>query len=141
MQCQHCRKEIGYGEPIYRLQLWDGHPWVPLIHATVIRHFCADCSTCEPWIQGCKWHSSRPCHSCGRPVFHGARRGVPRHVSCSPECRRAVYAARAREQRRKGERPCQTCGKPFQPKRTDALTCSDACRQRAYRQRQHAEAA
>ena len=30
---------------------------------------------------------------------------------------------------------CQTCGKPFASRRANARTCSQACRQRAYRQR------
>jgi uncharacterized OB-fold protein len=31
-------------------------------------------------------------------------------------------------------RPCKGCGKTFTPKRSDAVYCSNACRQRAYRQ-------
>lgn len=30
---------------------------------------------------------------------------------------------------------CAQCGKPYRPQRSDALTCSNACRQRAYRVR------
>lgn len=32
-------------------------------------------------------------------------------------------------------RRCETCGKPFQPKRTDQVFCSDSCRVSAYRKR------
>ena len=32
-------------------------------------------------------------------------------------------------------RLCQQCGKPYQPQRSDSKVCSDACRQRAYRDR------
>lgn len=32
-------------------------------------------------------------------------------------------------------RRCETCGKPFQPKRTDQVFCSDTCRVSAYRKR------
>ena len=42
------------------------------------------------------------------------------------------------KQRRLAEPPriqiCRGCGKAFSPKRSDALYCSNACRQRAYRQ-------
>jgi len=31
------------------------------------------------------------------------------------------------------DRICQTCGKPFTPKRSDAKFCCNACRQKAYR--------
>jgi hypothetical protein len=31
-------------------------------------------------------------------------------------------------------RPYKGCGKTFTPKRSDAVYCSNACRQRAYRQ-------
>lgn len=31
------------------------------------------------------------------------------------------------------DRICQTCGKPFTPKRSDAKYCCNACRQKAYR--------
>jgi hypothetical protein len=64
---------------------------------------------------------------------------MPAIVACGEKCRMAIYAAKGR--RKPIERLCQTCGQPFVPKRADALTCSPACRQRAYRQRQHAEAA
>jgi hypothetical protein len=30
---------------------------------------------------------------------------------------------------------CEQCGKPYAPHRSDSRTCSDACRQRAYRER------
>ena len=45
-------------------------------------------------------------------------RGLP-----DPEIRNAHPSAR-----------CPTCNRPFQPPRKDAKFCSDACRQRAYRQ-------
>jgi hypothetical protein len=32
-------------------------------------------------------------------------------------------------------RQCAQCGKPYRPQRSDSKVCSDACRQRAYRER------
>jgi hypothetical protein len=61
------------------------------------------------------------------------RRRVPWFVVCGADCRRAVYAARTR--RRNPDYRCQSCGALFSPKRTDALFCSPACRQRDYRGR------
>jgi hypothetical protein len=43
---------------------------------------------------------------------------------------RRIDAASARE-----TRSCESCGQTFEPARTDALFCSAACRQRAYRRR------
>ena len=43
---------------------------------------------------------------------------------------RRIDAASARATRR-----CENCGQTFAPARTDALFCSAACRQRAYRRR------
>ncbi len=43
---------------------------------------------------------------------------------------RRIDAASARE-----TRSCESCGQAFEPARTDALFCSAACRQRAYRRR------
>jgi hypothetical protein len=43
---------------------------------------------------------------------------------------RRIDAASARE-----TRSCESCGQTFEPARTDALFCSAACRQRAYRSR------
>jgi hypothetical protein len=43
---------------------------------------------------------------------------------------RRIDAASARE-----TRSCESCGQIFEPARTDALFCSAACRQRAYRRR------
>ena len=39
---------------------------------------------------------------------------------------------RRREARQ--DRICKCCGKAFTPKRSDAVYCSNACRQKAYRQ-------
>jgi hypothetical protein len=43
---------------------------------------------------------------------------------------RRIDQASAREMR-----TCESCGQTFEPARTDALFCSAACRQRAYRRR------
>ena len=139
MQCQHCRREITEGEAVYRLSLFCGHPWaMQAAHwDMVVRYVCGTC--CDPtkvsWLQGREWRLPMSCKGCGRSIIHDTVRKVPKHVVCGPECRMAVYARHARERRKKRERPCQNCGKPFVPKRADALTCSSPCRQRAYRLR------
>ena len=91
-----------------------------------------------------RWHPAQACEHCGRPVIFHAVRRIPLHAVCGDACRYAVKLAQARARYARRERPrpqvvCMTCGRPFQPKRANATTCSSTCRQRAYR-RQHAEA-
>ena len=40
-----------------------------------------------------------------------------------------------RRRRARGELTCACCGKTFDPVRADARFCSNACRQKSYRQR------
>jgi hypothetical protein len=90
-----------------------------------------------------RWHPMQSCERCGRPVIFDASRRIPPHTVCRDACRYAVKLAqaRARHARRRQPVSCAACGKPFQPKRADALTCSHACRQQAYLERRHRQAA
>ena len=89
-----------------------------------------------------------PCGGCGRHVWlrasragirHGFYQSRRRYAYCSERCKQAVYAAegKAKRTRRRAARKsqCVACGKEFSLGRSDARTCSSACRQRAYRQR------
>jgi hypothetical protein len=152
MRCEHCQREIPESGPVYRLSLSPGHPWATksgLIEGKMhwewdqlVQSVCDSCRQdrdVELWRRD--WRPAEPCRNCGRPVSHDTARKVPKHVVCSPDCRRAVYAALARARRSLPQAICQTCGKLFPPSRIDARFCSSPCRQRAYRQRQHAKAA
>jgi hypothetical protein len=55
--------------------------------------------------------------------------------ACSENCRRAHYAAVRRAKRKPPARNCEVCEEQFEPKRSDARYCSNACRQDAYRTR------
>ena len=76
----------------------------------------------------------KPCEGCGRKVV-GSR-------FCNFRCRAHYYnapaAARRKAQRLEARQDmvCVQCGKTFTPRRSDAKTCSAACKQKAYRQRQ-----
>lgn len=86
------------------------------------------------------------CPGCKRAVYLIAdelsenRNCRPPAFFCSNRCRNRVYGARFR---RRHSRPktvhalaaCRVCGCNFEPKRSDAKTCSPACRQKAYRER------
>jgi hypothetical protein len=58
-------------------------------------------------------------------------------IYCSGVCReQARYAAaRAKRADLRGTRICDNCDETFEPRRSDAKFCSDACKQRAYRKR------
>lgn len=105
---------------------------------------CASCVS-ESWKQACTWKLS--CEGCGRTVFrvwnekydfrlsdgHGSY--LPRQVAtCSWRCAQTLY--RRRHRKPKASPDCQGCGGALDA-RSDALYCAPACRQRAYRQRQH----
>jgi predicted nucleic acid-binding Zn ribbon protein len=71
-----------------------------------------------------------------------------RYFVCSDQCRIAIYNANARgklnergQRRPVPKRPCVICGELFTPKRSDAIYCSDACKQRGYRRKQTQRAA
>jgi hypothetical protein len=85
------------------------------------------------------WHEE-PCGGCDRPLYVGVhrRRGV--HFYCSEVCRHEGRRKREREARAVSSEvhhpTCTVCGQTFTAARSDAKTCSNACRQKAYRDRQ-----
>jgi predicted nucleic acid-binding Zn ribbon protein len=62
---------------------------------------------------------------------------------CCDDCRRSMLNARARARRRVRHQQidCAVCGEPFTPKRNDAVTCSNRCRQKLHRQRHSSQTA
>jgi hypothetical protein len=133
MQCELCRKPLAEGETIYRLSLAYCHGFIEI---GAVAHACARCISARPFKRR-QWCDSNPCDHCARPVIYDRYREVPLRVICGPECRQAVRnaQARARRARRRAEGRCQSCGKVFLLKRTDACFCSAACRQRSYKRR------
>jgi hypothetical protein len=99
----------------------------------------------------------RTCATCTRPVVvkksgHDARRvAVPvpdkpgwyqATAFCCERCRWAFYnTKRSERSARAREKVCEVCGEQFTATRRDAKTCSPACKQKAYRQRQKQGAA
>jgi hypothetical protein len=61
------------------------------------------------------------------------RRAIWDVHTCSNACRRK--RANALRKVEHETRPCAVCGEHFEPKRADAVTCSNRCRQKAHRQR------
>ena len=133
MHCDLCRKPVPDGATIWRVSV--GYSQLPAVQSW--------CEACAAAFTKKRWHPEQPCRHCGRPIIFDAGRRIPLHATCNDACRYAIRLAqaRARRVRRRQQVSCAVCGKPFLPKRAGALTCSPACRQQAYRQRQHTEAA
>jgi len=82
---------------------------------------------------------SAECHGCGRPlavVTESEYRTPYRKIAyCSEACRDDRRERAKRERAALDRKVCEACGEPFEPTRSDAKTCSPACRQRLYRLR------
>jgi hypothetical protein len=119
--CTACERVLDDVEPV-----WVGFRRSPLFHWWVTTA-CRKCAK-QFWPE---WLSEKPkalkCCGCRRPVFHDNR--VTRSVvSCSDSCRlRRVPVKHARVK-------CQTCGKRFVQKRTDARFCTSKCRVYGWRE-------
>lgn len=56
--------------------------------------------------------------------------------NCSQRCQNDAYLKRRKQRKAlEKEKICSICGKQFTAKKRDAMYCSDACKQKAYRQR------
>jgi hypothetical protein len=141
-KCFKCERIMQDGEPIWRIRV--GRPgfsilgWPKIKYS--IEHFCRDCGSQAKYA-----HSQVACEFCKRPMHDAVVRScgvLLRHYYCSRGCEisgtnaRANAAARAcRAEARGPSRECVVCGEVFETKRADAMFCSGACRQKAYRRR------
>ena len=120
---------------------------VPDGHTSVAVPVCLDCTLSDDIEQ--RTQGLRRCKGCGRvmrhfPSAYGGPR-FPRVCSCH-----APHNLRAREldHVRNGYAAaraagafteiCDGCGERFVPKRSDARTCGNRCRQRVFRERRRA---
>jgi hypothetical protein len=130
-QCAKCGCALTPEEPVWRVNLYLGRSFLGGRRYSV----APICERCKS-----KWTPFRPpqpCLNCGRPVHQGDDFRLRIWTVCCDACGHAARAAIARRRRSKarGTRRCALCGETFEPKRTDALFCSPACRQRTYRMR------
>ena len=128
--CGLCGRALALGEPVWRPRIGLGYSGSGAWHWQIIP-VCAECTP----IEG---EPSRPCEGCGRPVHDEWRLPPRKYVLCCEACSPKAQAARARATRAKSRegKTCPLCEKSFVPSRIDALFCSVACKQRAYRARQ-----
>jgi hypothetical protein len=92
------------------------------------------------------WLDRHPCLGCHHELAWRAQcnatlvitreQRLPRPTCCGSRCERAAAKAqRVAAHAARREKQCSPCGGTFTGTRTDAVYCSPACRQRAYRQR------
>jgi hypothetical protein len=152
--CGDCGRALAPDDPV-----WTG--WTTAAGA---RWSHPVCSACQPryvaMAMKIYWYRPTPCEWCGRAVaflvpparvralvpgwYERGRVGgvidvAPRHrrAFCSSYCRsREASSQRVRARLRAQQRLCEVCGASFVGTRADARSCSPACRQKAYRQRQ-----
>jgi hypothetical protein len=105
-------------------------------------HRCPACFTaCEWSSKGPKEIAFRLCVRCERPFTQRLRWrwGRGRAHFCSTACATSYHAQRRKAARARAREGCwcAECQASFEPSRSDGRYCSPACRQRAYRRRQH----
>jgi hypothetical protein len=148
MKCPVCQIELELSAPIYFAHQSSFHPWLD-----GKSRWLRVCETCSlvPVNQGSMtyplqaysdWRDPLPCEHCGRPIITCVGDRMPLHLRCSAECDAAAKTAAAppKPERWVEQRACQ-CGRLFTPKRSDAIHCSTACKQRAYRRAHHRDGA
>jgi predicted nucleic acid-binding Zn ribbon protein len=143
--CGECERDILPHEPVYRQGYCVDPEPKECRHgfANYVVTCCAGCAVADHagWHGRHYWLPPEPCAGCGRQVFNiNNRRQYQRTLTtCCPRCySRAARLALSRKAEPSRHKTCPVCGQAFQATRTDARTCSSACKQKAYRQRKHA---
>jgi predicted nucleic acid-binding Zn ribbon protein len=76
------------------------------------------------------------CAHCERSMVSPLKPSELRRTFCSDPCLRAYHNQLRKEKRaEEREKVCEVCGKKFTATRPDTKTCSEVCKQKAYRQR------
>jgi hypothetical protein len=141
--CSCCARLFEDGDVVYRKR---GRPgWNP--GSQPLQAFCSACV--GEWHPSWLEHARKPVPcpgSCGVHVSHwyrdrysftnGEGAWTPSIAACSSYCAEKARAARRRVEHE--PRTCKWCGQPFVPKRSDAKTCKDACRQAVSRSKRAA---
>lgn len=115
-QCYECGRELGEREPAVRTFLDAGddpEDWVHVIYC--IEH-------APPDLQDRECFEETACQNCGRAVFFDTVLSIAYPPVCCDACEADEFV-------------CFMCGDPLQASRSDAIYCSNACRQAAYRMR------
>jgi hypothetical protein len=140
--CFGCDRPLRPKEPVWLVAVDTGRGWRGRTWYETTPH----CQACyRAWYSESPWRKKltpredgSKCPTCGRTVIAGRerrKRAGKRGLFCCARCRWACHNAR-RSGPAAREKTCAVCGVAFTAPRNDAVTCSPACRQKAYRQRQ-----
>ncbi len=130
--CEKCGKSIAPDEMLARRRVSVGRMggW-----GHQIRTYCLACAGVnDPWAERVV-HLRQYCWVCRRKFLQVESFTGFCHTCCNA-CARKIHGRNRRERlARRRTRECEVCGETFTPPRSDAKTCSPACRQKAYRRR------
>jgi hypothetical protein len=152
LACHVCQAAIGGGAVVYYRRLRTSAAYrslTPVVYRALPARRRRPTLRFVPVCEGCKanehFKPPAPCPWCRRRVawqdipwtIYGELRRTRHSPCCSAVCvrRRAKQAFQDRTRRK--ARPAQVCNRSMR-RRTDAATCSDACRQAASRRRRQA---
>lgn len=145
--CGKCGRDLTPGETAFMACVWSGY--LPLTGG-YSRQYGPVCGGCAPPRMKGEGRYYRPeldrceqghCETCGRPVVWYSSRWdyYRRHVFCSERCQWTHYNGLRNERNaRARKKACKVWGEWFTAARRDAKTFSQACKQKAYRQRRGA---
>jgi hypothetical protein len=142
--CERCYPSGGRRDYTGGDRMWLGKWWCPDAGDDHPDKYCLDCLP-RNWIEG-------RCEGCDRKVMfhpHGNQRrsrpwladpgwspeGWHHTTFCSTRCRSLVNRMEAADRRAEDPSLCEVCDEVIEGRRSDALHCSDACKQKAYRER------
>jgi hypothetical protein len=138
--CAACGKRLRKGEPLVAHQLHGrGLNWAFLCLRCDRKRdlpYRSNLRTEFWYVHDLKRLALHACPTCARPMYFS--RHIDRPVPCSYQCSYRHKIAKQLEHRRvqPNEKICARCQKSFVPKRDDAVTCSNRCRQALHRHRE-----
>lgn len=130
-RCFHCSADLRE-QTVWRVRVGLGRTWGSVQHAMVVL-----CEPCGAYRYHRSWGCEpQQCGTCARLVVETEWRSR-RGIYCCERCRYIGGLEQAKEKRKaaRSGRDCQGCGEAFEPVRADGRYCSNACRQRSYRER------
>jgi len=139
--CGCCGREMLAREPAYfGAKVYVGLR--PLVRRRQIWEVCYArtvlCGSCAPeWLYPERDNVvTQLCAYCERPMVSRLELSALENAFCCNACQRTYKAQLRREQRAEARKKiCEVCGEEFTATRRDAKTCSDRCKQKAYRRR------
>jgi hypothetical protein len=133
--CGDCHQSLDETEPVvFAYQEGYGSSAVAL-HLRCSDAAMPSMARTNRWVAEPLFNSKRHCVHCNREMIFGQRLSglVKIKNSCTPYCGQQHRLRQTRLTPR--EKICVSCQRSFLPRRNDAATCSNRCRQRMHRQR------